>query len=46
MKNVENLVERSIKASRAFSILHGASNVFVIDLEDLDKIIGYITGNR
>jgi hypothetical protein len=42
MKNVENLVERSIKASRAFSILHGASNVFVIDPEDLDKIISYI----
>ena len=44
MKNVENLVERSIKASRAFSILHGASNVFVIDLEDLDKIISCILG--
>jgi len=31
VKNVENLVKRSIKASRAFSILHGASNVFIID---------------
>jgi len=39
MKNVENLVERSVKASRAFSIIHGASNVFVIDPKDLDKII-------
>jgi hypothetical protein len=39
IKNVENLVKRSIKASRAFSILHGASNVFVINPEDLDKII-------
>jgi len=38
MKNVENLVKRSIKASRAFSILHGASNVFIIDPEDLDRI--------
>ena len=39
IKNVENLVKRSIKASKAFSILHGASNVFVINPEDLDKII-------
>ncbi len=39
IKNVENLVERSIKASKAFSILHGSSNVFVIDPRDLDKII-------
>jgi hypothetical protein len=39
MKNVENLVERSVKASRAFSIIHGTSNVFVIDPKDLDKII-------
>ena len=39
MKNVENLVERSVKVSRAFSIIHGASNVFVIDPKDLDKII-------
>lgn len=37
MKNVENLVERSVKASRAFSIIHGTSNVFVIDPKDLDK---------
>jgi hypothetical protein len=42
MRNVENLVERSIKASRAFSILHGSSNVFIINPEDLDKIINYI----
>jgi hypothetical protein len=39
MRNVENLVKRSIKASRAFSILHGASNVFIIDPRNLDKII-------
>jgi len=39
IKNVENLVKRSVKASRAFSILHGASNVFTINPEDLDKII-------
>jgi hypothetical protein len=39
IKNVENLVKRSIKASKAFSILHGASNVFIINPEDLDKII-------
>ena len=38
MKNVENLVKRSIKASRTFSILHGASNVFIIEPEDLDRI--------
>ena len=39
IKNIENLVKRSIKATRAFSILHGTSNVFVIDPEELDKII-------
>jgi hypothetical protein len=39
IENVENLVKRARKASRAFSILHGASNVFVIDPSDLDKII-------
>ena len=39
IKNIENLVKRSIKASRAFSILHGTSNVFIIDPDDLDKII-------
>ncbi|MEM1582980.1 MAG: hypothetical protein QXK89_10820 [Candidatus Bathyarchaeia archaeon] len=42
IKNVENLVERSIKASRAFSILYGTSNVFVINPEELDKIIEHI----
>ncbi|MBS7649679.1 hypothetical protein KEJ17_08580 [Candidatus Bathyarchaeota archaeon] len=42
IKNVENLVERSVKASRAFSILHGASNVFVIDPKELDNIIKQI----
>jgi hypothetical protein len=44
MKNVENLVKRSIKASRAFSVLHGTSNVFVIDPNDLDKIISKVKG--
>ena len=39
MKNIENLVKRSIKATRAFSILHGTSNVFIIDPEELNKII-------
>jgi len=38
IKDVENLVKRSIKASRAFSILHGASNVFVISPEELEDI--------
>jgi len=42
IKDVENLVKRSIKASRAFSILHGASNVFVIDPEELEKVIDKI----
>jgi len=28
IKNIENLVKRSIKATRAFSILHRTSNVF------------------
>ena len=37
--NTENLVKRGIKASRAFSILHGASNVFVISPEELEEII-------
>lgn len=46
MKNVENLVERSIKATRAFSILHGTSNVFIIDPKDLDKIIEKIEKNE
>lgn len=35
----ENLVKRSIKATIAFSLLHGASKVFVIDVDDLDDII-------
>ena len=39
IKNIENLVKRSIKATRAFSILHGTSNVFVIDPDKLDQII-------
>ncbi|AIF69637.1 hypothetical protein PAP_06185 [Palaeococcus pacificus DY20341] len=39
IKDVENLVKRSIKASRAFSILHGASNVFVISPEELEEVI-------
>ena len=43
MKNVENLVKRSIKASMTFSILHGASNVFIIDPEDLDRIAFVLT---
>ena len=42
MKNVENLVKRSIKASKAFSVLHGTSNVFVIDPDNLDKIISEV----
>jgi len=46
MKNVENLVKRSIKASRAFSILHGASNVFVLDPESLDRIIVELKRDR
>jgi len=39
IKNIENLVKRSIKATRAFSILHGTSNVFIIDPDKLDQII-------
>jgi hypothetical protein len=39
MKNIENLVKRSIKASQAFSLLHGTSNVFVVDPEKLEDII-------
>lgn len=46
IKNIENLVERSIKASRAFSILHGASNVFIINPNDLDKIIDEIKKDK
>ena len=42
LKNVENLVARSIKASKAFSTLHGSSNVFIIDPENLDEIIKII----
>ena len=42
IKNIENLVKRSVKATRAFSILHGTSNVFVIDPEELDKIISEV----
>ncbi len=38
IKNTENLVKRSIKASKAFSILHGSSNVFVIDPQYIGKI--------
>ena len=46
IKDVENLVKRSIKASRAFSILHGASNVFVIDPDELEEIIKTLMENR
>lgn len=45
IKNLDNLVERSKKASKAFSILHGKSNVFVIDPEELDEIISKIEHN-
>jgi len=39
VKNVENLVKRSKKASRAFSELHGASRVFVLNPEKIDRYI-------
>lgn len=39
MKNVENMIERSIKASQTFSELHGSSRVFVIDPERLEEFI-------
>ena len=39
IKDVENLVKRSIKASKAFSLLHGASRVFIIDPSDLEIIL-------
>jgi len=39
IKNVKNFITRWIKASRAFSILHGTSNVFVINPDKLDQII-------
>jgi hypothetical protein len=42
MQNTENLVKRSIKASRAFGVLHGTSNVFTIDPDNLDAIIDEI----
>lgn len=42
IKNVENLVARSKKASQAFSILHGKSNVFVIDPNELDFIMSIL----
>ena len=38
IRDVENLVKRSIKASKAFSLLHGASRVFVINPRDLEDI--------
>ena len=42
IRNVENLVKRSIKASKAFSLLHGASRVFIIDPDDLEFILQHI----
>ena len=42
IRNVENLVERAKKASRAFSTLHGASNVFIIDLDEIDDLIKWV----
>ena len=39
IKDVENLVKRSIKASKAFSLLHGASRVFIMDPSDLEIIL-------
>ena len=38
IRDVENLVKRSIKASKAFSLLHGASRVFIINPGDLEDI--------
>jgi hypothetical protein len=43
IKDIENLVKRSIKASQAFSLLHGTSNVFVVDPEKLEDIIEKVT---
>ncbi len=39
IKNIENLVNRSVKASKAFSVLHGASNVFIIDINQIDDLL-------
>jgi len=39
IKDIGNLVKRSIKASQAFSLLYGTSNVFVVDPEKLRDII-------
>ena len=39
MKNVDNMIERSKKATRTFGELHGASRVFVIDPEKLNEYI-------
>ena len=39
VSNVENLAKRACKASMAFSILHGASNVLVLDPEELRSIL-------
>lgn len=46
IKNIENLVKRSIKATKAFSVLHGVSNVFIIDLAELDRIIFKVKENQ
>jgi len=42
IRDIENLVKRSIKASKAFSLLHGASRVFVINLNDLEIILQHL----
>jgi len=43
VKDAENLVKRSIKASKAFSLLHGASRVFLIDPDDLEAILQHLS---
>lgn len=42
MKNVDNMIKRSKKATQTFSELHGASRVFVIDPEKLDEHIKHV----
>ena len=46
MKNVENMIKRSKKASKTFSELHGSSRVFIINPESLQEIIEKISSQE
>jgi len=43
VRNVENLVKRNIKVSKAFSLLHSASRVLIIDPDNLEFMLQHLS---